>query len=233
MKTLIFSLFGILPAILFAQNPVVTDSSVVDHKYREDQFYFAITYNFLQKKPSEIKQSGFSSGLHFGVIRDFPFNDRRNKAIGVGLGLSINSYNQNMLISEDHQGEYHYEIIDGNTISMRRNKFTTYLVELPLQLRWRTSTATDYKFWRIYTGIKVGYVFYNSSKFVGSIEDVRLYNIDDFDKLQYGLTFSAGYSTWNFHVYYGLNPIFRKSALLDGNPINLNSVKVGLIFYVL
>ncbi len=183
--------------------------------------------------PNDLKQSGFSSGIHFGVIRDMPINERRNRAIGIGLGLSANSYNQNVLISEDSGGNFNYQIIDESEISIKRNKFTTYTLEMPLQYRWRTSTAKEYKFWRIYTGIKVGYVFYNSSKFKGSIEEVKLTHIDDFNALQYGLTLSAGYSTWNLHIYYGLNPIFKDTAQLDGKAIDVNSIKIGLMFYVL
>lgn len=232
MKTAIFSVvFACVTSILWAQQPV--DTTFVDYKYKEDQFYFSITYELLGKKPSEVKQSGFSSGIHFGVIKDMPINERRNKAFGVGLGLSVNSYNQNMLISQDQDGDYTYQIIDENEITIKRNKFTTYLVELPIQYRWRTSTAKDYKFWRVHTGVKLGYVLYNSSKFVGSIDDIKLSNIDDFNKLQYGLTLSAGYSTWNFHVYYGLNSIFKNSAQLDGKSIDMNSIKIGLMFYVL
>ena len=234
MKTSIFIvILTCVSSMLFAQQPKEADTTFVDNKYREDQFYLSVTYNLLGKKPREIKQSAFSSGIHFGFIRDFPFNERRNKAVGIGLGLSINSYNQNMLISQDSDGNYTYQIIDENEITIKRNKFTTYLIEIPFQYRWRTSTAKDYNFWRVYSGVKVGYLFHNSSKFKGSMEDVKFSGIDDFNKLQYGLTLSAGYSTWNFSVYYGLNSIFKDTARLDGKSMDMNSVKIGLMFYVL
>ena len=234
MKTSIFIvILTCVSSMLFAQQPKEADTTFVDNKYREDQFYLSVTYNLLGKKPREIKQSAFSSGIHFGFIRDFPFNERRNKAVGIGLGLSINSYNQNMLISQDSDGNYTYQIIDENEITIKRNKFTTYLIEIPFQYRWRTSTAKDYNFWRVYSGVKVGYLFHNSSKFKGSMEDVKFSGIEDFNKLQYGLTLSAGYSTWNFSVYYGLNSIFKDTARLDGKSIDMNSVKIGLMFYVL
>lgn len=217
---------------MLGQEAVEKDSIFIDRNYREDQFYFAVTYNLLGKKPKELKQSGFSTGVHFGIIRDMPLNERRNKAIGVGLGLSVNSYNQNMLINEI-QNDFSYEIINEKELTIKRNKFTTYLVEVPLEFRWRTSTAKDYKFWRIYTGLKFGYVFYNQSKFIGSIPDIKIRNIDDFNAFQYGLTLSAGYSTWNFNIYYGLNSIFKESAQLNEAAIDFNSIKIGLIFYIL
>ncbi|RAJ25946.1 outer membrane protein with beta-barrel domain [Gelidibacter algens] len=230
-SSILILVFCGVASTLIAQQP--KDSTVVDNRYREDQFYFSLTYNLLGKIPDGLKQSGFSTGVHFGAIRDMPINERRNKAIGIGLGLSTNSYNQNILISQDADGAYMYQVINESEITVKRNKFTTYAIEAPLQYRWRTSTAREYKFWRIYTGLKLGYVFYDTSKFGGSIADIKIKNNNDFEKFQYGLTLSAGYSTWNFHVYYGLNSIFKESAQLNGKVIDMNSIKVGLMFYVL
>ena len=61
----------------------------------------------------------------------------------------------------------------------------------------------------------------------------NLANIDDFNNIQYGLTLSAGYNTWNLHLYYGLNTIFSDNAKLGDENINLNAIKIGLMFYVL
>jgi hypothetical protein len=239
MKSSFFYLFFTVLGCHFynAQNStatsVKTDTiAVVDNQYREDQFYLSVTYNLLGNKPNGVSQSGFSSGYHFGFIRDMPINKRRNLAIGVGLGLSSNSYNQTLLISED-ANNLQYTILNDNDIQYSKNKFTTYLVEFPIEFRWRTSTATNYDFWRIYTGIKFGYVVYNSSKFNSSEGDIKLSNIRDFNDFQYGLTFSAGYSNISFHVYYGLNEIFNRDATIDGQPIDMNSVRIGLMFYIL
>ncbi|WP_033957452.1 porin family protein [Psychroserpens jangbogonensis] len=239
MKTTFsYLLFIVLGCYLSnAQSPtetlVVTDTSaVVDNKYREDQFYISVTYNLLEKKPDGVSQSGFSSGYHFGFIRDMPINKRRNLAIGVGLGFSSNSYNQTLLISEGNNG-FEYSVLNDNETEYSKNKFTTYLIEFPIEFRWRTSTATDYDFWRIYAGVKFGYVIYNSSKFNSNEGDIRLSSIDDFNTFQYGLTFSAGYSDISFHLYYGLNEIFNGDALLNGQSIDMNSVRIGLMFYIL
>lgn len=201
-------------------------------KYREDQFYASVTYNLLNEKPSNVSQSGFSTGFHFGFIRDMPINKDRDFALGLGIGVSTNSYNQNLYIDEVNN-EYIYSVIDESEINVSKNKFTTYLVEFPLELRWRTSTPTDYNFWRIYTGFKLGYLLYNSTKFNSDKGDNNLSQIEDFNKLQYGLTLSVGYGTWNFHFYYGLNTIFDSSAQLEGKSIDMKSIKIGLMFYIL
>ncbi len=216
----------------FSQNDDSSDKSELYKDYREDQFYISVTYNLLSAKPNDVNQSGFSTGFHLGFIRDMPINDKRNVAIGIGLGLSSNSYNQNVSILETNN-EVAFNIIDESEINVSKNKFTTYLIEAPFEFRWRRSTATNYKFLRIYPGFKIGYLFYNSTKFRSDNGDSNLSNIDEFNRLQYGLTLSAGYGTWNFHAYYGLNSIFDNSARLNDQSIDMRSFKIGLMFYIL
>ncbi len=207
---------------------------VVDNFYREDQFYASITYNLLGNKPDRVSQSGFSTGYHFGFIRDMPINKKRNVAIGLGLGLSTNSYNNTLLITAVDNG-YAYTVLEEDNVDYDKNKFTNYLVELPLEFRWRTSNSTSYNFWRIYSGFKLGYIVYNTSKFVSNSRDVKLSQIDDINRLQYGLTFSAGYSNINFHIYYALNSMFNSDAKVEqsGASIDMKAIKVGLMFYIL
>lgn len=240
MKQLFYLFFLVSICTMSAQeseNPLsnenVNDSiKVVDNKYREDQFYISVTYNLLGNKPEGVSQNGFSSGFHLGFIRDIPLNKNRNVALGLGLGLSTNSFNQTLLISESN-AVYDYTVL--GEVSFSKNKFTTYLVEFPIEFRWRTSTAKEFDFWRIYSGIKLGYVLYNSSKFRGTANDISLTNISDINKFQVGLTLSAGYSNVNFYFYYAFNDMFDSNAKLVGSEENvaINAIKIGLIFYIL
>ena len=214
---------------IFAQ-----DSLSVDNKYREDQFYISLTYNTLLDNPNGINSNGFSTGYHFGFIRDMPINAKRNVAIGLGLGLSANSYNQNLLITKGSSGFLYSETDESVYGNVTKNKFTHYLLDLPIEFRWRTSNASDYKFWRIYTGFKLSYLLFNSSNFNSGLEDIKLSDIDDFNDLQYGLTLSAGYATWNFQMYYGLNPLLKSSAKFNAvSTINSAALRIGIIFYIL
>jgi len=219
------------PARLVLETDTLT---VNDQLYREDQFYASITYNLLGNKPEGVSQSGFSTGYHIGFIRDMPFNKRRNWAIGLGFGLSSNSFNNTLLITETNS-EYTYRVIDEDDQQYDKNKFTNYMLEFPFELRWRTSTVSEYNFWRVYAGFKLGYIVYNSSKFISNSGDVRLSQIDDMNRLQYGLTFSAGYSNISFHIYYALNSIFNDDAQISEGvaQVKMNAIKIGLMFYIL
>lgn len=230
MKKLLIALVILVSnQLLLAQGKI--SKTELDSLYREDQFYAGVTYNLLGKLPSGISQNGFSSGFHLGFIRDMPINKRRNLAIGLGLGYSWNSFNQNLLISKANR-EFTYNDIDDNS-AFSKNKFSQHLVELPFEFRWRSSTQSEYKFWRIYTGFKTSYVVANSSKYEGEPQNEKYKNIKDFNDIQYGLTLSFGYNTWNFYVYYAINPIFDSNAVLNNSSIDMNAIKIGLVFYIL
>jgi hypothetical protein len=200
-----------------------------DSLYREDQFYLSVTYNALINLPNNVSQNSFSTGVHLGAIRDFPLNKRRNIALALGLGYSFNSFNQNIRISGSNPTTY-TTIEDSN---YSKNNFSQHFLEAPLEFRWRTSKADSYKFWRVYTGLKLGYLIASKSVFDdgSTLESQR--NLKDLNRLQYGLTLSVGYNTWNGYIYYGLNPVFDSVSTTDLQPIDMTALKIGLIFYIL
>ncbi|MBU2997228.1 PorT family protein [Cellulophaga baltica] len=231
MKQSLFLLVLILPFFLLAQQQEYTNSKTVDSKYLEDQIYFGLNYNFMNDKPSDVTQRNFSYGLQLGVIRDIPLNRKRNFGIGIGLGYANNSYYSN-LISTESNGIIQYTT-DSDDIDLIRSKFETHSVEFPFQFRWRTSTPTDYKFFRVYTGFKLAYNFGYRSVLV--TDDYREgFSNTDIEKVNYGLTFNFGYNTFNLHLYYALNSFLKEDAVLDtGESIEFKPLRLGLIFYLL
>ena len=207
------------------------DSTFVDSKYLEDQFYFGINYIRLIDVPSdEFIQNGVSRGFYFGYIRDIPLNKRRNVGIGIGIGYGYNLYIQNLKISNDSNINI-YEIIP--TDEFEDNRFSTKTMELPIEFRWRNSTATKYSFWRVYAGLKLGYVFRSRSVYDDANGKIEVKNIEELDALQYGLTLSVGYSSINLNFYYGLNPLFKGATTVDDISIDMTRLNIGLIFYIL
>lgn len=202
----------------------------IDSLYREDQFYFGFTYNTLTNKPDGLSQSKLSTGFSAGFQRDMPINKDRTIAIAAGIGLAYNNYNQNLAISGSAQ-DATYSIIDPETV-YTKNKFSQVLLEMPIEFRWRTSTYESHKFWRVYTGVKLSYLIHDRSIFDSDQGQVIIKNNDDFNKFLYGVYMSAGYNTINVYAYYGLNSLF-KSASLNSLPIDMKSLNIGVIFYIL
>lgn len=236
-KTLILLLFCSLPFFGYSQEEeeryMIPDSVPfsIDSLYREDQFYAGFHFNLMTNRPSNVSQESFSGGINLGVIRDFPLNERRNIALGVGLGWSINTYGQNLFISKDEEGSTIFESLDGD-VEYSTNRFTTQLIEAPIEFRWRTSTPQTYKFWRIYTGMRLGYVYNFRSRYRDDEREVIVNKLSELDRFRLGATFTFGYNTFNFQFYYALNPFF-KDAQVDGEQLDLSTLKIGLTFYIL
>ena len=212
------------------QETVETEKPL-DSLYREDQIYFGVSYNLVRNKPDGLSQTGFSSGFHFGFIRDFPINKKRNLAIGIGLGYSTNSVNHNVLVQENEMGEFEFQLLD--TEQFTKNKFSLDLIEVPLELRRRSSTPELYKFWRIYAGFKIGYVIRSTVKYEGEPKNFKIKQAEVFNDFEYGLTLSAGYDKFNVHIYYTLNSVFDDRSRLNDQAIAMSTVKIGLMLYIL
>ncbi|MDN3678192.1 porin family protein [Flavobacterium paronense] len=203
----------------------------VDSLYREDQFYLNITYNSLQKRIEGIQQNKLSPGIAFGFLRDMPINKNRTVSIAAGLGYSLAIYNQNLGISNAN-GVNTYEVLDSE-ITFSKNKQSFHYIDLPIEFRWRNSTPESHIFWRVYSGVKLSYLFYDEYKSVSSNGTVKLSNNKDLNQFQYGIYLAFGWNTWNFSAYYGLNPLFKSSAKIDNQSINMNTINFGLMFYIL
>lgn len=224
MKQVVVWFFIVLPFYSISQD----SKDEVDARYLEDQFYTGITYNFELNRPDAVNQRSFSYGLQAGFIKDMPVNANRSLAVGLGLGLGINSYYSNLEASEGVSG-IEYAI---NTESFKRSKIETHLVEVPLEFRFRDSNAEEYKFWRLYTGVKFGYVLNARSKFI-SEEFESSFNNTDVRKFQYGITLNLGYNTFNIHAYYSLTSLLNDGTIVNGETIDIKPLHIGLIFYIL
>ncbi|MSP85228.1 MAG: PorT family protein [Flavobacteriaceae bacterium] len=228
MRFLINCIFFLSFYSIFSQSSL--DFEAVDSLYREDQFYFGITYTTLQKRPAGVTQNKFTPSFSIGFLRDMPFNKARNKAFAAGLGYSWNNYNQNILIYEANGIPEYSTIISATNFD--KNKLMLHSIDIPLEFRWRTSTAESHKFWRIYSGLKFSYLFYTQSNYKDHQTSIKVIGNPDINKFQFGTYLSIGYNTVNFNVYYGLKPIF-KSGVLNGSSLDMNTLNFGFMFYIL
>ena len=176
-------------------------------KYREDQIYFSVYYNSLGDNLDNFKENKFSSSLNFGFIRDIPLSKSGKLALGIGLGLGVNSFNNNLKISSDNLNSY-------NLLSSReipqKNVFNFSEFQVPLEIRWRNSTPNNYKFWRIYAGIKYSRLLSSSYNFENQQENYKI-NDPSINLDQLGFTLNIGYNTWNLGLYKSLNSFFNNN----------------------
>ncbi|WP_310594458.1 porin family protein [Flavobacterium sp.] len=231
-KTVLFVvfLFSCFATLAQENSNTALSTTKIDSLYREDQFYIGVTYNLLKNAPTDFSNDKFSTGFSAGFLRDMPLNKNRNLAIAPGLGLTFNNYSQNIAITTANGVPVYTVLTDATSYS--NNKFSQLLVDLPLEFRWRGSTFENHNFFRIHGGIKLSYLLYDRSVYRSGSGDSIITGNADFNKLLYGTYVSAGYGGVNLYVYYGLNPIF-KTAQIAGTKVDMKSLNIGLIFYIL
>tara|TARA_R110000850_G_scaffold201744_1_gene327683 strand:+ start:135934 stop:136563 length:630 start_codon:yes stop_codon:yes gene_type:complete len=202
-------------------------STVVDSLYREDQMYTTFSLNLVQNRPASFSKHSLSSGISVGFLRDMPFNKKRTWAIAPGLGYSYNNLKNNIKI-DNSTNDINYTIDD----SFDKNKLVLHQLDLPIEIRWRNSTYESHKFWRIYAGFKISYLFASKSVFKSPTEDITVRNNSDLSKIKYATYLSVGNNTGNIYVQYSLSPIF-KDVQLNDKKLELSSLNIGFVFYIL
>ena len=214
----------LISANLFSQK----DSLNLGDGYADDQIYVTISLNQFFAQPTVITKSSFSYAFSTGFIKDFTLNTQGSFSVAAGVGYGFDLFNHKLIVEEINNTTTFRE-----DASISSNVFKSHNLEFPLEIRWRTSTAIKYNFWRVYTGIKFMYNLSNNFQFDDSVGSTFEYkNVSAYNRLQYGLTISAGYDAFNMNVFYGLSPVF-KDATINGEAINTKILKFGLIFYIL
>lgn len=221
-------LFSVLLFIFCFTMNAQKDSLRIGDKYLEDQLYFSVTYNQLFAQPDEVIGSGFSYGFNAGYIRDISLVKSGRVALGIGVGYALDSFNHGYKLSSQNNEV----VVDVDANITETSGLKLHSLEFPIEIRWRTSNANKYKFWRVYSGFKISYNFKNTFNYTNNTVLNEYENIERFNKIQYGLTIAAGYSTFNFSLYYGLTPLF-KSSTVGAKEINTKVIRLGMTFYIL
>jgi hypothetical protein len=79
----------------------------------------------------------------------------------------------------------------------------------------------------------LGYVLGARSKLV-TTEFKDSFYVTDIENFRYGLMANFGYNTFNIHIYYALNNLFKDGFQLDtGEDLNFTPLRIGFIFYIL
>lgn len=206
--------------------------------YLEDQIFITATYNLVVNKSDSITQGGFSNGMLIGYVRDIPLNEQRNFGLGLGINYSISHIYQNISIKSLEDGSTVFQRMESNEYI--RNKFSVSFIEMPFEIRYRTSTIDKHKFFRAYLGFKVGYRMRAYSKLKTQLTEISYYNQHEFNWWKYGLYLNIGYSSWNFHIDYTLSKIFKDDTFAKPVdpaealiPMDMNMLNFGLTFYLI
>ena len=199
-----------------------------NQEYKEDQFYFGVSYFLQVKEIPDFKQNGFSGNFQVGFIRDISLDKKNQKALGIGVGFERNKFTSNIqpFLNSDDQVDYRLVV---SRFLESKNELNYSSIVFPIELRWRTSSPNKYDFWRIYGGLKIkrNYYIYSNPSYGRSL------TIKKRKKWTNSIYLNSGFNTWNISLEYDLNSLFENKKTDIGEEIDINFFKIGLIFYIL
>lgn len=221
-KTLQFIFLLCYLSTVYAQK----DSLQLGDRYSDDQIYAAISYAQFYNQPETISRSNFSYAISAGFMKDIILNKQGSFSVALGVGYGFDFFNHSLQVDVQNNTTIF------SSVDMTSNKFKSQNIEIPFEIRWRSSNAIKYDFWRIYAGVKLLYNLSNTFQYEENNTQFKFKNLPEFNKFQYGLTLSAGYDAVNIQVFYNLTTIF-KNATIDGESIDTSILEFGFIFYIL
>ena len=198
--------------------------SPADSLYREDQIYASMGYPLLIDTPEGLTQNKLSHTFSLGFIRDMPINSARNLAFGLGLGLNYNVVYTNLQFTDDIKST---TFVSGNVI----NQWNSVDAEIPIEFRWRSSTPTNYQFWRIYAGV-VGYYSLSAKQRTRAAltESISSLSVQNF---RLALRLNVGNNTWNLTYTHPIDSFFDFDKSTQNKSLSqLKTAKLGLVFYI-
>ena len=153
-----------------------------------------------------------------------PINSSRNLAFGLGLGLNYNVVYTNLQFTDDMKSTTFVS-------SDVTNQWNSVDAEIPIEFRWRSSTPTNYQFWRVYAGVVGHYSF--SANQITKIGPIRDKITLPAQKFRLAFRINVGNNTWNLTYTHPIDLFFDFDKSTHNKSLSqLKTAKLGLIFYI-
>jgi hypothetical protein len=140
---------------------------------------------------------------------------------GLGLGLENFFFQDNIRLDGFGDSLYVFEE-NGTGYNYRKSKLSANYIDLPLELRFRSSTI-DRRAIKIALGVKGGILFRAHTKnkydFEGNTFKEKWIHDLHVNRFRYGWTGRVGYGKMLFFGYYSLSNLFREGAAPEMAPI--------------
>jgi hypothetical protein len=159
--------------------------------------------------PHGLKEKATTGGFNFYLYFDHPI---KNSHFSFAWGAGMSSHNIhgpiNLVYHVDSlNGNINYTSIERRKEPYKVNRIGFKLVEVPVELRFRT--WTNYQF-KAMLGFKAGYVVQTFRKIFDKDGKVKIYDIYGTNPLRYGITLRLGWEQIHLTGFYALSEVFLK-----------------------
>jgi hypothetical protein len=201
----------------------------------KDRIVAEFSLDQLIGKPDDFKLSAFSRGFNIYFMYDLVLG-KSPISIAPGVGIGTNNYYHRSLITSDSLMTY-FTPLDKDEYDIKKNKLGLTYVDIPVELRFRSKPNKKNTSWKLATGFKLGFRIADKWKYKGLDprsgtpgEEVKFkeFNVDNLERLRYGVTLRGGYGALNLFVHYYFSDIFESGKGPGFNPISFGISINGL-----
>ncbi|MBL7895764.1 MAG: outer membrane beta-barrel protein [Bacteroidia bacterium] len=186
-----------------------------------DRLILEINYTNWLGAPKSIKSDWKCVGFNFASMFDKPFG-ASNFSLGFGLGIYVHNFSSNadFILKLDSNNQNATTVLQPRTTPYIANRYNERSFEIPLELRFRTKSATMFK---VMLGGKIGYVISDFKKTDDADGRVRRYNLPNINRLRYGVNFRIGIEQICLTGCYYLSEVFT-----DNGPRGVHPFSIGI-----
>lgn len=224
-------LFLVFPYLLPAQSkPNHKGDNEFDLKnYKSDphdRCILEVNHTGWANLPSNVDLSYKSIGVNFSLLFDKPIG-KSAFSFGYGLGLYSHNFHSNadFIYKRDSVSGQLNTVLAPFTRPYSLNRYAQKIIEVPLELRFRTKTDRQFK---IHIGGKIGYMVHDFRSIRDNEGKVRLYHVKNINPLRYGVHFRIGYEQICLTACYYFSDVFTTKGPAG---IRMYSLGIAIIPY--
>jgi hypothetical protein len=179
-----------------------------------DRLILEVNHTGWLNTPGNIKMSWKSLGFNVAMMFDKPIG-KSNFSIGYGIGLYSHNFHSNADFVTRYDSTKKFIVTDilPKTNNYTINRFGQKILEIPLELRFRTKTISKFK---VMLGGKFGYVVHDFRKVFDDKGKSKNYDTQNVNYLRYGLVFRIGVEQICFTACYYFSDVFVKNRAVNG-----------------
>ncbi|MBA3663405.1 MAG: PorT family protein [Bacteroidetes bacterium] len=187
-----------------------------------DRLIIEINHTSWLGYPSTIKTKLPSVGMNIALMFDKPIGNS-NFCFGYGIGFFSHNFHSNadFVYVKDTINNSFTTRLEPFTRAVSLNRYAEKILEIPIELRFRTKTDRQFK---IHVGGKIGYVVNNFRSIRDNDGKIRLYDIKNVNPLRYGVNFRIGFEQFAISATYYLSEVFNKNK----GPGDIHPFAIGL-----
>ncbi|MCW3078222.1 MAG: hypothetical protein JWO32_2831 [Bacteroidetes bacterium] len=193
----------------------------------EDRLIIEINHTSWIGYPATIKTKLPSVGVNIALMFDKPMGSS-SFSFGYGIGFFSHNFHSNadFIYSRDSITNNFNTHLEAYTRPVSLNRYAEKILEIPLEIRYRTKTDRQLK---IHLGAKIGYVVNDFRSIKDNDGKIRVYNIKNINPIRYGVNFRIGYEQVALSACYYFSEVFTSNRGPSG--IHPFSIGIAIIPY--